>query len=451
MVPKPVLALAVGLLLAASVLAQSVVPIADQFQVNSHTAGDQRLPDAAVDGGGAFVVVWESLDSPGTDTSGEAIVARRFDSGGLPLGEDFQVNTHVNGAQIAPRIAMRPGGEFMVVWGSESAASGDPFYSVQGQLFDAQGVPQGGELLVNQYTTNVQEAPDVAVSAEGQYLVVWQSSGSFGPDGSGRSIQGRFYAPDGSPVGSQFQVNTYAAGDQAGPAVAARPAPDGGFLVVWFNVSGNGAGDTSGRSVQGQLLGNDGSLVGGELQVNTYTDGDQTEPVVAVDGGGSSLVAWVSAGSFGTDDDVCVLGQRLDVDGLPVGGEVQVNAFTEGVQASADVACGEGGGCVVVWGSGNQASAGPDGDNAGVAMQAYSTDGTPDGPEAVANTYTTGAQTEPSIAAGPDRTYLVVWQSEGSPGDDPDRSIQARLFAGWGLFADGFEAGDTERWSETAE
>src|SRR5512146_2892960 len=45
------------------------------------------------------------------------------------------------------------------------------------------------------------------------------------------------------------------------------------------------------------------------------------------------------------------------------------------------------------------------------------------------NTYTTNEQVVPSVGAGPDGSFVVVWESNGSPGPDSDRtSIQARRF-----------------------
>ena len=56
--------------------------------------------------------------------------------------------------------------------------------------------------------------PSVAADADGDFVVVWTSDGSFGTDTSYCSIQGQRYASDGSAQGAQFQVNTYTTSDQ---------------------------------------------------------------------------------------------------------------------------------------------------------------------------------------------------------------------------------------------
>ena len=84
-----------------------------------------------------------------------------------------------------------------------------------------------------------------------------------------------------------------------------------------------------------------GDQIGAEIQVNTYTTGNQgtfNQPVTP-DGAGGFIVAWSSEGSSGTDtSSFSIRGQRFDGAGLPVGGEFQVNTFTTGDQRQAAVA-----------------------------------------------------------------------------------------------------------------
>jgi len=52
-----------------------------------------------------------------------------------------------------------------------------------GQLA-AQPTPLGSEFQVNSYTTGGQRLPSVASDAAGHFVVVWQSNGSSGSDSS---------------------------------------------------------------------------------------------------------------------------------------------------------------------------------------------------------------------------------------------------------------------------
>lgn len=80
--------------------ALDATPAGSEFQVNTYTADDQRAPSVAMDADGDFVVVWESDDSDGTDTSGESIQAQRYTAAGSVVGSQFQVNTYTTNARV---------------------------------------------------------------------------------------------------------------------------------------------------------------------------------------------------------------------------------------------------------------------------------------------------------------------------------------------------------------
>ena len=72
----------ISLLLARPAPAQ--MPNGSQFQVNAYTTSYQRLPAVATTSSGAFVVVWESEGSSGTDTSNNSIQGQRY-GGPVPV------------------------------------------------------------------------------------------------------------------------------------------------------------------------------------------------------------------------------------------------------------------------------------------------------------------------------------------------------------------------------
>src|SRR5262245_14426141 len=155
-------------------------------------------------------------------------------------------------------------------------------------------VPAGPQFQVNTYTTNAQQHLSAATDADGDFVVVWMSSGSSGGDTSSTSIQGQRYDSAGSPVGSQFQVNTYTTNFQETPSVA-RDA-DGDFVIVCggFGSFGNDIGLVGSTSVQAQRYNSAGSALGGQFQVNTYTTNGQDNPSVAADPDGDFVVVWES-------------------------------------------------------------------------------------------------------------------------------------------------------------
>ena len=80
--------------------------------------------------------------------------------------------------------------------------------------------------------TTDQSYPSVAALAGGGFVVTWTSSGQ---DGSGYDIYGQRYAADGTAVGSEFRVNTFTTNDQdlSLRDGARRRRLRGDVVVVW--------------------------------------------------------------------------------------------------------------------------------------------------------------------------------------------------------------------------
>ena len=239
-------------------------------------------PDVAADAAGNFVVVWQDIQ----DGSSSGVRGQRFDSGGSPVGAQFQVNSTTGGGQGSPSVAISSTGDFVVVWDGDGPSTTDIF----GQRYNSSGTAQGSEFLVNTYTTSFQRLPSVAADSAGNFVVTWQEY-SYPP----RNISARRFSSSGSPLGAEFKVNTTTPGTQGDPAVAADPA--GNFVVVWDSFASE---DGSYRSVHGQRYNSAGSAMGVQFLVNTYTTGHQRRPGVAVDATGNFVVVWTSGNQDGS-------------------------------------------------------------------------------------------------------------------------------------------------------
>ena len=413
-----------------------------EIQVNSYTTGLQGVPRVASTPDGAFVVAWGSFGSIGPDDDGSSVQVRRYDADGEPLGNQLQVNAYTTGTQWYPDVWLRGDGQFVVTWQTQFSAGDPSGSSIQARRYSANGTPLGGQFQVNTYTTGDATSPRVAGDVAGNFVVVWASAGSSGTDTDATSIQARRYAADGTPLGGEFQVNSYTTSYQSQPDVTV--ADGGGFVVVWAS-NGSSGTDHSGYSVQAQRYAANGAPQGPQFQVNNYTTADQAQASVASDTAGDFVIAWSSFGSFGGDSDPgSIHAQRYAANGAAQGGQFQVNTYTTDNQARPSVAADADGDFTIVW-----ESQGSFRDNSGLSVQSrwYKRDGSAWGDQLQINFWTMSQQDWPVVSSDALGDVVVVWQSVGSYGTDSDnRSVQARLYDG--LFRDGFELGDTLRWSD---
>ena len=393
-----------------------------EFQVNTYTTGFQGNSAVAADALGNFVVVWSSYLQDG---SSRGVFGQRFNSAGSAVGSEFLVNSYTTSDQAYPAVAADSSGSFVVAW--ESLGQDGSSYGVFAQQFNSAGSPLGSEVPVNGFTEGQQRRPAVAASGSGNFVVVWDS---FGQDGWGFGVFGRRYDSAGAPLGSEFQVNTYTANSQWNPAVAADGS--GNFVVVWASADQDGSGD----GVFGQRFNSVGSPVGSEFPVNTYTTNDQWYPAVAADGSGNFVAVWQSYGQDGEWDGV--FGQRFNSVGSAVGSEFLVNSYTTGGQRRPAVAADGSGNFVVVWvGEGQN-------DYGGIFGQRFSLSGGPVGSEFLVNTENTPNQRYPAVAAEVSGNFVVVWESDGQDGSGYGVFGKRLAVA---LFSDGFESSNACAWS----
>ncbi len=403
-------------------------PHGGQFQVNTYAPNSQQEPAVAADALGQMVVVWQSYGEIGDP--GNSVQGQRYAADGTPDGAQFQANSHTFGFQGAAGVARQPNGEFVVVWQSATSTGTDSsYFSIQARLFAGDGTPQGAEFQVNTYTTSLQNLPDVAIDDQGEFIVVWQSRGSWGNDQDGYSIQGRRFSATGVPLAAEFQVNGDTTGHQTRPRVAAAPAGD--FWVVYQTAAVVGS-DTDG-SVQARAYDASGAPWGGSFTLNLSTAGVQQNPAVAADDAGGFLAVW---------EGYEIQGYLLNSLGEPLGDDFQVNTHTTGSQRDPAVAGFGAGGFVVSWES--PSSGGTDLDASIQARQLHS----PLTTDFQVNTFTPDNQTSTAVAADPQGNFVVVWDSDGSIGSDfLSYSIQGQRYDA--LFRDGFETNDTARWTAT--
>jgi len=413
------------IVLVATVASAQVGPVGTEFQVNTYTTGSQYQAGRAIchAGDGDFVIVWQSgsieeaIDQDG-DASG--IFAQRYASSGAPVGTEFQVNTYTSSYQTDPAVCCQSDGDFVVTWSSDffSGGANTGQRAIRGQRFASAGGPIGTEFAVNNFTANSFNS-DICCDAAGGFVVVWvEFSDSI-------NVWARRFDSAGAAQGGEFQVNTYT--PALTPGVCCSAAGD--FVVAWTQFL------LPLSDVFGRRFASDGTPQGTEFQVNTFTGGFQGQypnggssenQAICCDQSGNFTIAWTSLASLASNNDVH--GQQFASDGSFKGDEFQVNAYTSGSQSSPAICCGPNGQFVVVW-TGQVA---PMSDTNFIFGRRFASSTVPLSGDFQVNTYTSGFMGYPAVSCGPDASFVVSWTQ--FPNEDGDRGgVFAQRFAALGL------------------
>jgi hypothetical protein len=173
----------------------------------------------------------------------------------------------------------------------------------------------------------------------------------------------------------------------------------------------------------------------GEFRVNTFTTGFQSRPSMAMDSSGDFVVTWTSGVYSGTaqdGDNNGIYAQRYNSSGYIVGTEFQVNTYTTGVQSNQSVAMDSKGNFVITWESRSQDADG----SSGIFAQRFDSNGLKSGSEFQVNTYITRTQVKPNVAMDNSGDFVITWESGHFTGNtqDGDRyGIIARRYDSSGL------------------
>ena len=267
--------------------------------------------DLSMDANGNFVVTWAV--HYGNDLN---IRARRFDAQGNPTTDVFDVAASVGDKDSSPHIAMNGAGDFAIVYQrSRTADCVDTQYSkanqcddVLVQRFNSQAVPQGNVIVVSDGNKSLDQAPDIAMDDEGNFVVVWQHfrdlcQGMLACD----DIVAKRYNSAGKLVGNLNVVADYSNADTVPRIVMAGQAK---FVVMWSRI------DPSPDSVLFHAY--DAAGLNLTAKAVNITDGmstssnDNSVPAVGISDKGVINVIWgVSLPTSWGDDASALLYRRL--------------------------------------------------------------------------------------------------------------------------------------------
>ncbi|WP_422739259.1 hypothetical protein ACN263_08485 [Micromonospora sp. WMMD729] len=257
-------------------------------------------PDVGLDDRGNAVVVW-AADGDGNGVYN--IQYRVISPAGAILGSG-QANASDAGQQIWPKVGIDPDGAptsaavgFTVVW---EDVQGTAPATVRAAGFTAP-TTKGYEVTASQ-TTGSHHRPDVAVSASGEALVVWDEDAD--ANGSYNIGLTRLARSNGAVVLSRRTANAQSGGQQRRASVAATYSGD--YAVGWES------DHTGTKGVWARSFTAAGTARHDEVQVSTGTGA--VAPGVGIDDEDNVVVGWSVPGA---NPDVWARG--LNPDGSTTG------------------------------------------------------------------------------------------------------------------------------------
>ncbi|MCA9051502.1 MAG: hypothetical protein KDA89_22345, partial [Planctomycetaceae bacterium] len=243
----------------------------------------------------------------------------------------------------------------------------------------------------------LQASQAVAMDDAGNYVVAWSVADL---DGSDWGVFAQRFSADGEKVGGEFQVNTFTDEAQALPAAAMDA--DGDFVIAWASYEQ----DSSNWGIYAQRYSKTGAWLGSEFRVNTTTANSQLLPAIAMSPSGQFVITWSGANADETESDI--YGQRFAANGNRLGSEFQVNTTAGQVQGFVRMAMDDAGNFVVTWTSLDESSS-----TIAICGQRFNAVGEMQGPEFCVDTDTLIVLPNQDVAMDSDGDFVITWQGGG--------------------------------------
>ncbi|UCG51116.1 MAG: T9SS type A sorting domain-containing protein [Candidatus Latescibacterota bacterium] len=137
------------------------------IDVSLYSGVSQWLGSVDMNGLGEFIVVWYMWDPDGlTDTD---VYAQRFDPEGNPVGPRMLVNETTEDRQDNPDVVLNDNGDFVVVYESSGAGRED----IYARIYDAAAGDFLPELQISHPSWDLHRRPMIATDGHGHYIIVY--------------------------------------------------------------------------------------------------------------------------------------------------------------------------------------------------------------------------------------------------------------------------------------
>jgi hypothetical protein len=315
---------------------------------------------------------------------------------------EFRIpETHYDN-QVLPRLACLADDTIVALWRHYDYSLIARWLSPDGTLSEPRALV--GDMYIIRRSSLV-------ANGLGELAVVWVTDVE-GSSGNYRLWAQRF-SEDGVPTSEPTRVDTE--GVEMGTQPVAALSDDGDLFVAWTHELGYE------KDIRARSLDLENVPRGEPFQVNTFVDGSQSDPAVAVDGSGEVIVVWAS----NTNETLFhehngIWARRYTSAGSALGDELAIDATDDVCTHGApDVARHPDGDFVVTWPFRG------DGETRSVLRARLFTTDTPDGGPVLTVSDILGSDRSVSVAMDSARRWTVVWQHGD---DDGALVVRARRF-----------------------
>jgi len=272
------------------------------------------------------------------------------------------------------------------------------------------------EFLVNDYTEGNQVSPSIDMDSNGNFLITWVSP-SLEDDGD--DVYAKIFNKDGDVTLDDYRVNSSTQGDQTNSVVAMDK--DGKFIIAYYSDDSEGQSD----GIFAKIYHPEGNVIKDEFPINNTTENTQSGISIAIAPNGNIFIAWIHTVEIGFQgSDYEVYAEILDLAGNTIKDDFLIQIDTTGSQTSPAVVSDPFGNFVVTWSSiipenSEQTYTGSD-----IYAKVYNSTGDVLRDDFLVNTNLDGHQTSPDLAINKDFNLLFTWQ-----GANPEDStgISAKL------------------------
>ncbi|MBN1561938.1 T9SS type A sorting domain-containing protein [candidate division KSB1 bacterium] len=340
---------------------------------------------------------------------------------------DFQVNENIGGTdQNSATLAIDDQGAVVVTWSDWRNGDQD----IYTQRYSSDGAPLGGNVQVNDDDgCSTQSGSLIAMDGTGHCIIVWKDERH-----GACALYAQRYDHNGT-IGANFRVTDADCDVRVNSSFALSANASGELVIVWEDQR-NGDND-----IYAQRYSDDGMAVGGNVQVNDRSDGNQRSANAAISKSGRVIIMWLD----NRDGDDDVIAQCYDSNGAASGSNFRVNDDDGGAaQSSPVLVANKDGDLVITWLDKRRGGVYDD-----IYAQSYTGDGIAIGANVRVNDDEASIWPQyPAAAMDPHGNFVIAWSDSRYSAS----GIYAQRFAGNGAaVGDNFKVDDQIQGAYAAE